>query len=413
MNILNRSHLYFIQLSEKLYTDGEYGQCFKIMNSVMNSINDVIVSECKLNKNIFENLDVIRLVLVYSNACSGINEQNKYVNYLDMLHEYLNKKKLTCNENLKIYILCQLALTYLSLNKYKKAHYYLPYLHITNGPNVSPENVCFLKSSDTNKIQLIYTAGGLGDIIMFARFVQTLCMKYSKNKIVFAIEDVLVWIYNNLLKSFSNVITIKISKIHTLKHFDYHCSDVCLMRYMNYNESNIPYNPILTNLYDNKDYNYDKIVGENEKKKIVINWMGRKHTDQVGCGRDIPLIMLEKIFALKNISWFVVTKNMKEEDIKILEKNKVTILDNFDKGENAFENTIPLFKLMDYVISTDTSIVHVAGNLNINTIVLLSLNHDWRWNNNKWYPNIKKIIQKESNDWGSVISELTKLLEAL
>ena len=48
--------------------------------------------------------------------------------------------------------------------------------------------------------------------------------------------------------------------------------------------------------------------------------------------------------------------------------------------KNCFEDTIGIFKNVDGVISTDTSLVYLAANLNVPTYVLLTIGSEWRWN---------------------------------
>ena len=54
-------------------------------------------------------------------------------------------------------------------------------------------------------------------------------------------------------------------------------------------------------------------------------------------------------------------------------------------------------KYLDLVITTDTSIAHLAGTLGIQTWVLLPQVPDWRWFLNKnesiWYDNMRLFRQ--------------------
>ena len=70
---------------------------------------------------------------------------------------------------------------------------------------------------------------------------------------------------------------------------------------------------------------------------------------------------------------------------------------------------------MDYIISIDTSLIHLAGALNKRAFLLLSKPADWRWsheklNSPKWYENITIIRQKKKNDWEEPMEEIKKTL---
>ena len=71
----------------------------------------------------------------------------------------------------------------------------------------------------------------------------------------------------------------------------------------------------------------------------------------------------------------------------------------------------------DLVISSDTSIIHLAGILDVKSILLLNYNSDWRWFNDTkstiWYPSVEIIKQKKFDSWDSVFEELEIKLNSL
>ena len=72
---------------------------------------------------------------------------------------------------------------------------------------------------------------------------------------------------------------------------------------------------------------------------------------------------------------------------------------------------------LDLVISSDTSIIHLAGILNVKSFLLLNFNSDWRWFNDTektiWYPSVSIIKQKKLGEWASVFTELETKLKKL
>ena len=78
--------------------------------------------------------------------------------------------------------------------------------------------------------------------------------------------------------------------------------------------------------------------------------------------------------------------------------------------------TIPASILInvDLVITTDTSLLHLAGSMDIPCIGLLTFGCDWRWTKDetsKWYPSVKLLRQSEFLNWHSVISQLDTCLK--
>ena len=72
-------------------------------------------------------------------------------------------------------------------------------------------------------------------------------------------------------------------------------------------------------------------------------------------------------------------------------------------------------KNLDIVVSVDTSIIHLAGLLDVKSILLLNHNSDWRWFNDDkktiWYPSVQIIKQTKFNYWGDVFEKLISIIE--
>ena len=94
---------------------------------------------------------------------------------------------------------------------------------------------------------------------------------------------------------------------------------------------------------------------------------------------------------------------------KVLEEFKS--YDNIeDLGEKNFYDLSKCLKELDIIVSSDTSIIHLCGILNIKAYMLLNYNSDWRWffdeERTFWYPSIKIIKQKKINEWSFVFEKL-------
>jgi ADP-heptose:LPS heptosyltransferase len=80
-----------------------------------------------------------------------------------------------------------------------------------------------------------------------------------------------------------------------------------------------------------------------------------------------------------------------------------------------FSDTAALVEHMDLVITVDTSIAHLAGALGKPAWILLAHIPDFRWmldrTDTSWYPSVKLIRQRGSNDWGGVLSEVIDALK--
>ena len=149
-------------------------------------------------------------------------------------------------------------------------------------------------------------------------------------------------------------------------------------------------------------------IKNDKNKTYIFNWKGNPKNLHEKSNRGMDLKYAIPLFNLKNITFIVVTKNITVKEKQILLENNVKYIgDRIDNDENCFEDTIGIFKNVDGVISTDTSLVHLAANLNVPTYVLLTIGSEWRWNTNtnntNWYPSLNLLRQKNQGNWESVI----------
>ena len=144
---------------------------------------------------------------------------------------------------------------------------------------------------------------------------------------------------------------------------------------------------------------------------IGLSWSGNPNysRDQF---RSINFEKIEKfIIKNKDINFYKLSRDSN--------KNKVTNIEHLpnliDMSEKSLFEIAQILNKFDLVISSDTSIIHLAGILNINSILLLNYNSDWRWffdvNETIWYPSVKIIKQNILNNWDNVFTQLNEILE--
>ena len=147
-----------------------------------------------------------------------------------------------------------------------------------------------------------------------------------------------------------------------------------------------------------------------KKYNVGLSWSGNNKyfLDQY---RSIPFANFKNILNLKEINFYKLSKGIREEDATQI--NSLTNL--FDQGNNSLYEISNLMTSLDLVISSDTSIIHLAGILNINSVLLLNYNSDWRWFDDSkstiWYPSVKILKQNKFDDWTNVFVELKQILK--
>jgi DNA helicase-2/ATP-dependent DNA helicase PcrA len=107
---------------------------------------------------------------------------------------------------------------------------------------------------------------------------------------------------------------------------------------------------------------------------IGLSWSGNPNfpLDEY---RSISFKNFKEILNIKKINFFKLSQNVRNEEF--LDYHSFSNL--FDFGDKSLFEISEVMKELDLVISSDTSIIHLAGILNIKSILLLNYNSDWRW----------------------------------
>jgi ADP-heptose:LPS heptosyltransferase len=89
----------------------------------------------------------------------------------------------------------------------------------------------------------------------------------------------------------------------------------------------------------------------------------------------------------------------------------------FDEGIDAFIDTAALMANLDLIVTSDTSIAHLAGALGRPVWVALKHVPDWRWlldrDDSPWYPTMRLFRQSAVDDWAGVVRDMESALRAL
>ena len=249
----------------------------------------------------------------------------------------------------------------------------------------------------TKKV-LIWDEQGFGDTLNFSRFVVEL-LNFTKN-ITFVVNQSLVELLKNLNENI-NVVDYEFLKLNPQK-FDYQISLGSLPRLLKIkNKNELKFRPLLLNK--------EKINLPKNKLNIGFTWFGNINypNDEY---RSISLKHFTEVLSIRNINYYKLSKGIKKIDLDVYNKFEIQ-----DLGNKNFNQLSKYLMNLDLIISSDTVIAHLAGILNLNCILLLNFNSDWRWfydyKKTPWYPSIKIIKQKKLNEWSPVFSSLKNELE--
>jgi tetratricopeptide (TPR) repeat protein len=151
--------------------------------------------------------------------------------------------------------------------------------------------------------------------------------------------------------------------------------------------------------------------------KIGLCWQGNENTEQENLqGRSCPLAVLEPLLQLPGVSFISLQKGVGEQTLDqcAFGDRLYHFGDLLDGGDQAFVDTAAIVSQVDLVITTDTSVAHLAAALGQQTWILLHHLADWRWlqarSDSPWYPTVRLFRQSEAGNWQTVITETIEAL---
>ncbi len=88
----------------------------------------------------------------------------------------------------------------------------------------------------------------------------------------------------------------------------------------------------------------------------------------------------------------------------------INLGERLDTGSSAFVDTAAVMMNLDLVITSDTSMAHVAGALGVPVWVALQHAPNWRWlvdrSDSPWYPTMRLFRQPSFGDWTGVFEQI-------
>ena len=401
------------------YTEGRFTDSVTKLSSLMkkhtnNTKHDQFMVELLFSYGVAENVMKTKI---------DNDEFNVYARCQDIMH---NLYSLNIPSELQNYCNNAYVMMCLEERDYKEARNYLCYLNSITGPGVTPETSCFFEEGDQNKTLLLYDGGGIGDKIMFSRFLPEVCNKFRDNKVVLFLDSYICWMMEAIMHQHPNFKVVSYDEPTKLPAFDYHCNMLSLVKYLNYTYETIPYQPMLINMRYEKTRESVELLGEIHetltdcpKPVCLLNWRGNPKNGHELTNRRMELQNAIPLFEYKNVQWIVVTQDITPDEQKILDKYKVLSYgDILDKDKTkCFYDTIDVLKLcVHYIFSTDTSILHLGANLGIPSYGLLTKGCEWRWTKSSrttWYPDVKLLRQSETGNWKNVIEKVISELNRM
>ena len=253
-----------------------------------------------------------------------------------------------------------------------------------------------------NKIVLVYSNCGLGDSIMYARYLPLLKEK-TKNIILQTDKEIAPL----MQQSFPDINVIKKSAKLPQSDVILQFMDAPLSLNMDFNS--IPFSKGYLKADENLIKMFSKLPEFNNKKtKAGLFWQGNK---RIFKNRAVPFAIIKQLAENENCAFY---SFQIDADNELKGAENITDLTVHIKD---YSDTAALLKNIDVLVTIDSSIAHMAGALGVKTYLLLPKTAEWRWfYDNKttpWYDSIEIFKQTKSADWQEVITRVSGALSKL
>tara|TARA_B100001093_G_scaffold505964_1_gene564141 strand:+ start:472 stop:3012 length:2541 start_codon:yes stop_codon:yes gene_type:complete len=257
-------------------------------------------------------------------------------------------------------------------------------------------------SSELNldgKVILVHAEQGLGDTIQFCRFLSYLINQ--NGKVIFKVQDSLVKLLSNIHKN------IKVISLSTeVDYFDYQIPLISLLYESNFDIKNYKYTPNYLNYNNKEKFDIWKKYFKKKEFLIGVSWQASKNS----IGKSFKLRELSNIANISGVKLVSLQKNEGSEQLKDVGFTIEDLGENFDNGDQAFLDTAAILKNLDLLITCDTSLLHLAGALEVKTFCPLKKYPDWRWGlygkKTKWYNSVELFRKNEDQSWQEVFKKI-------
>ncbi len=243
-----------------------------------------------------------------------------------------------------------------------------------------------------NKSLLLIWDQGLGDTIHFARYINSINIKF-KNIYILCQKE----LKRLFISSFPGIKVF--TKDDNLPKYDYFIPLMSLPFALKLSKSN---------LFNENTYifpAYKKNRSSSAQKIIGIVWGGNKDSYNYET-KSININEIEKLINRNNKHKWISLQYGFKDKIKNL---KIILNDDSD-----FFDMCNVISDLDLVITVDTSVAHLAGAIGAPTWIMLSKNSCWRWGweglTTEWYKSVRLFRQKSFNNWNDVFNEITASL---
>ena len=251
----------------------------------------------------------------------------------------------------------------------------------------------------TAKTLLVRREQGTGDNLQFLRFLPDLAKRGGKILLDIGPEIA------QLMGPLPTQVEIAQDKA-SLHRADYYINLMSLPERLKVGLGDLPFAenylsppPEIAEKWESRLISYDR-------PRLGLVWAGNpRHPNDRN--RSCPLHALAPLLELPELSWFSLQKGPACAQLEAAGTMKIVDL---GKQFENFSDTAAAIRMLDLVITVDTSVAHLAAGMGKPTWILLPFAPDWRWMleraDSPWYPSVRLFRQPALGDWQSVVRNM-------
>jgi tetratricopeptide (TPR) repeat protein len=254
---------------------------------------------------------------------------------------------------------------------------------------------------------LLHGEQGLGDTLQFCRYEEMLAA--SGANVLMEVQPPL----KSLFADFAGV-DRTLATGEPLPAFDFHCPLMSLPLALKTRPESIPAKVPYLSAPEAHMQKWAARLPKAGPLRVGIAWAGNP-TVATDPHRSIGLPNMLPLLASTSVQFVSIQKDLRPGDSEILRAHPR--IENLGGEIESFADTAAIMSHLDLIISSDTSVVHLAGALGKPVWILLAYVPDFRWlldrDDSPWYPTVRLFRQPQIDDWQSVISQVRDELERL
>lgn len=250
---------------------------------------------------------------------------------------------------------------------------------------------------------LVYCEQGLGDALMFARYLPLLSRLGAR--VILEVQEPLIRLLS-LVEGVENVV----AKSSTPPVTDVHIPLLSLPFMFQTTLDSIPNQVPYISPPDDLVATWRARVSQSSRTlNVGLVWTGKAHPYP---NRSCSPEHLAPLLSLPGVCFY--SLQVGDQERNPLSREYVDAVVDLTREVRDFADSAALIANLDLVVTIDTAVAHLAGALGKPVWVMLPAAADWRWlldrNDSPWYPSMRLFRQPQAGDWATVVNEVVKVL---